>query len=154
MYKRILAALDGSRGARCALDEAIQIARMSGAVIEAVSVVDRGTRLVDLDDGFADECERDAVSYEESALAQQQALALFEREGVTGNVRMLDSRGADVADVLALAAVECGADLIVMGTHGRRGWRRLLLGSVAEALLRTTTRPVLLVRAALDSGPH
>ncbi|WP_373452845.1 universal stress protein [Caballeronia sordidicola] len=38
-----------------------------------------------------------------------------------------------------------GADLVVMGTHGRRGWRRLVLGSVAERFLRIFTRPVLLV---------
>ena len=53
---------------------------------------------------------------------------------------------ADVSSVVARAAAECEADLIVMGTHGRRGVRRALLGSVAESLVRTADRPVLVVR--------
>lgn len=48
--------------------------------------------------------------------------------------------------MLARAAAECDADLIVMGTHGRRGVRRAVLGSVAESLVRTAGRPVLVVR--------
>ncbi len=48
--------------------------------------------------------------------------------------------------MLARAAIECDADLIVMGTRGRRGWRRMLLGSIAESLVRVAGRPVLVVR--------
>jgi len=66
---------------------------------------------------------------------------------VTGGIRMIDSHGASVSDVLALAAEASDADLIVMGTHGRRGVRRLLLGSVAETVARTVSLPVLLVHA-------
>jgi nucleotide-binding universal stress UspA family protein len=51
-----------------------------------------------------------------------------------------------VYDTIEQEAVRWPADLIVIGTHGRRGFRRLLLGSVAEGLIRVTTKPVLLVR--------
>lgn len=61
-------------------------------------------------------------------------------------MRALDSFGEDVATVLMRTAAEAEADLIVMGTSGRHGLRRLLLGSVAESLLRAADRPVLLVR--------
>ncbi|MEO8551840.1 MAG: universal stress protein, partial [Kofleriaceae bacterium] len=50
-------------------------------------------------------------------------------------------------DLIVQAATKVGADLIVMGTHGRRGLRRLMLGSVAESVARTAPCPVLLVRA-------
>lgn len=52
-----------------------------------------------------------------------------------------------VSDVIEEEAELWNADLIIVGTHGRRGFRRLLLGSVAESLARISTKPVLLVRA-------
>ncbi len=53
----------------------------------------------------------------------------------------------DARAVIEAVARKLGADLIVMGTHGRRGLKRLLLGSVAESVIRTAPCPVLLVRA-------
>jgi nucleotide-binding universal stress UspA family protein len=147
MYRRILLALDGSRCARHALDEALGLAVAAGAIIEAVSVVAPGIKLADVDSGFIDERELDTVSYAEAEAVLEEARLQFARRGVAGGVRMLDSHGASVADVLVLAAEASGADLIVMGTHGRRGVKRLLLGSVAEAVARSANRPVLLVHA-------
>jgi nucleotide-binding universal stress UspA family protein len=57
------------------------------------------------------------------------------------------------AQRIVFVAEELGADVIVMGTHGRKGLSRLLMGSVAEHVLRTAPCPVLTVRAALVSGP-
>jgi nucleotide-binding universal stress UspA family protein len=51
------------------------------------------------------------------------------------------------AGVIVTWATQCGADLMVMATHGYGGFRRWALGSVADAVLRTTTMPLLLVRA-------
>jgi nucleotide-binding universal stress UspA family protein len=147
MYRRILLALDGSRCARRALDEAIDVAAAAGAVVEAVSVVAPAMKLADVDSGFIDERELDTASHAEAEMALEEARLQFARRGVTGGVRMIDSHGASVSDVLALAAEASDADLIVMGTHGRRGVKRLLLGSVAEAVARSASRPVLLVHA-------
>ncbi|GAB7524586.1 universal stress protein [Paraburkholderia sp. 2C] len=153
MYKRILLALDGSRCSRRALDEAVAIARNAHAVVEAISVVWQGMKLADVDSGFVDEYETETASHKEASVALEEAGARLREAGVTASVRMIDSCGANVADVVALAADECSADLIVMGTHGRRGLKRLLLGSVAEAVVRTARQPVLLVRASESHPP-
>lgn len=52
----------------------------------------------------------------------------------------------EIAERIELEAQASDADVVVMGTHGRRGMRRLMLGSVAEGLIRVASRPVLLVR--------
>ena len=66
--------------------------------------------------------------------------------GVRGIAQTVEANGQDISDVLARAAAECDADLIVMGTHGRRGLDRLLMGSDAEMVLRNSRVPVLMVR--------
>ena len=75
------------------------------------------------------------------------AAAKMLRAGVKGPTLIveLDPLGDDIAQRIMAAAKHFGADLVVMGTHGRRGWQRLVLGSVAERFLRIFTRPVLLV---------
>ena len=60
-------------------------------------------------------------------------------------------RSGDARDVIVLAAEELAADLIVMGTHGRRGFRRALLGSVAEGVVRAAPCPVLTIRQPQNS---
>ena len=59
-------------------------------------------------------------------------------------------RTGDARDVIIRACEEINADLIVMGTHGRRGVSRALLGSVAESIVRTAPCPVLTIRKALN----
>ena len=78
------------------------------------------------------------------------AEAALRRAGVRGTAQAIEAGGEDVSAVLVRAAIECNADLIVMGPPGRRGMRRLWLGSVAESLLRSARRPVLVVREARD----
>ncbi|WP_261330121.1 universal stress protein, partial [Burkholderia contaminans] len=85
--------------------------------------------------------------------APPHATAALAHEQVRGTVRALDAYGEDVATVLMRTAAEADADLIVMGTSGRHGLRRLLLGSVAESLLRAADRPVLLVRHSEPGTP-
>jgi nucleotide-binding universal stress UspA family protein len=76
----------------------------------------------------------------------EEARALFAERHVRGFARTIDAYGESIASVLRRTAAECGADLIVMGTRGRHGLKRTLLGSVAESTLRTADVPVLLVR--------
>ncbi|MDR6503097.1 universal stress protein [Burkholderia sp. DN3021] len=150
MYERIFAALDDSRGARLALDEAITLARASGGLVVAVCVVSDTPRLTNIDSGYVDRSDPGGVGADLAATALADAETAFRLCGVRGTAQTIDACGENVASVLARAAADCDADLIVMGTHGRRGVRRALLGSVAESLLRTADRPVLLVRD--DSG--
>ncbi|RQS63275.1 universal stress protein [Burkholderia sp. Bp8984] len=139
MYQRIFAALDCSRGARLALDEAISLARESGGLVIAMCVVSDAPRL-------ADQRDLAGLDTNEAAVAVSDAETAFRLSGVRGIAHTIDVRGENVSDVLARAAAECDADLIVMGTHGRRGFRRMFLGSVAESLVRIADRPVLVVR--------
>nr|WP_175803124.1 universal stress protein [Burkholderia anthina] len=146
MYQRIFAALDGSRSARLALDEAISLARDSGSLVIAMCVVSDARRLADVDSGYIDRRDPAGLDADTAAIAVSDADTAFQLSGVRGIARTIDACGEDVSDVLARAAAECDADLIVMGTHGRRGVRRAWLGSVAESLVRIADRPVLVVR--------
>jgi nucleotide-binding universal stress UspA family protein len=79
--------------------------------------------------------------------ALEEASALAKKARVEVNTAMVEARGRPVSDLILADARKFGADLIVMGTHGRRGLNRLLLGSDAERVLRQASVPVLLVRA-------
>jgi nucleotide-binding universal stress UspA family protein len=146
MYKRILAALDGSRGARLALDEALKIAEAADATITAVCVVGHAGLTADVGAGFEDELTARTRAGNTATAALEEAASLFEQHKVRGVVRAVDAYGEGIAQVLARVAGECDADLVVMGTQGRHGVRRMLLGSAAESFLRLTDVPVLLVR--------
>ncbi|AIO70378.1 universal stress protein [Burkholderia oklahomensis] len=152
MYKRIFAALDGSRNASVTLDEAIKIAETFGATVTAVCVVEHKPQLVDVNAAYIEPQEEDGSASEIATRVLADAKARLAQHHVEGTVRAIDSYGEDVAVVLMRTAAECDADLIVMGTSGRHGIRRLLLGSVAESLLRIADRPVLLRR--YDESAH
>ncbi|AIO36772.1 universal stress protein [Burkholderia pseudomultivorans] len=146
MYKRIFVALDGSPSARLALNEAIRIAAASGGTITCAYVVEHRPQLVDVGAGFTEAGDNGASAADVATAVLDAAKAVLAAQHVAGTVRALDAYGEDVATVLMRTAAEADADLIVMGTSGRHGLRRLLLGSVAESLLRAADRPVLLVR--------
>ncbi|AOJ83516.1 universal stress protein UspA [Burkholderia sp. MSMB617WGS] len=146
MYKKIFAALDGSRSASVALDEAIKIAKTFGATVTAVCVVEHKPQLVDVNAAYIEPQEDDNSAADIATRVLADAKGRLAEQHVEGSVRAIDSYGEDVAAVLMRTAAESDADLIVMGTSGRHGIRRLLLGSVAESLLRMADRPVLLRR--------
>ncbi|HEX7683848.1 MAG TPA: universal stress protein [Trinickia sp.] len=146
MYKRILVPVDGSEGALRALDEALKLARLSNAQLQAVYVLEHPAQVVDVSAGFAEQTPVRDTSSETatSVLAEaRERIAPFE---VDGTVRAIDAYGESLAAVLTRAIDEFDADLVVMYSHGRSGIRRLFAGSVAESLLHDTTVPLLLLR--------
>ena len=145
MYDRILVALDDSASAQMALGEAVRLAKLSRGVVYALSVVDRGRWPGEATARYDFEPEPSAASNAATRIFEE-ANALFRESGVSGKVRAIDAYGESIPEVLARAAEECDADIIVIGTHGRSGPQRFLLGSVAESLVRSTQRPVLLLR--------
>jgi len=145
MYKKILVAVDGSRASRRALDEAVRIAKATEGTVAAVSIVSHTSQLVDVSSGFA-AAPDDVVASTTTTTALEEAKEVFAQAKVNGTTRAVDTYGEEIALVIQRVAAEDGADLIVMGTHGRSGMKRLLVGSVAESLLRVADRPVLLVR--------
>jgi nucleotide-binding universal stress UspA family protein len=145
MYQRILVPIDGSATAERALQEAIKLAAGKAQlrlvyVIEAVYPLDaEGYAYIDY------EALQEAVhSTGERTLAQ--AVETVRRSGMTVESALLDASGERVSSVIDNEAVSWKADLIVIGTHGRSGLSRLLLGNVAEEVVRGASVPVLLVR--------
>lgn len=147
MYSRILVALDGSPTASGALDAAIRFAHDTGAELRPLYVIDIPVLAYDVP-GFDPSIVRDAF-VEEGRIICTDAGARMTRAGVKGTPcsAEVELGVEDIAQCIERIAAEWHADLIVMGTHGRRGVRRLVLGSVAERVLRNAHRPVLLVPA-------
>ncbi len=147
IYKHILVAIDGSPTSDKALDEAIRLARSGGARLLVLHVVDE----LDYVKGF-----ESAMNYVNEivplmreagkkllAHARQKALD----QGVNADRVLLAGDAGRVSEHVNEQARLAGADLIVVGSHGRRGVGRVLLGSDAEQIVRHATLPVLIVRA-------
>ncbi|HEX4870573.1 MAG TPA: universal stress protein [Moraxellaceae bacterium] len=150
MYQNILVAVDGSPASRRALEEALRMAP-PGATLRVVSVVENPMWSVPLEQGVVYDVE---LVHQALVKAGQEILAGAQQQlaarGATAETRLLDLFEHDnsIPGAILAEAEACKADVIVLGTHGRRGLRRLLMGSVAEAVLRDARRPVLLVHGA------
>lgn len=142
MYKRILVPVDGSPTSGKALATALQLARESGGRLRIVHAFDELAFLsgLEYDNGVlrAARAEADQV-----LTAAQESVAAA---GVSADARLLETRGRRLGDAVADEARAFEADLVVVGTHGRRGVGRVLLGSGAEQVIRTAPVPVLAVR--------
>lgn len=150
MYARILVPIDGSSTAQRGLDEAIALARRLGARLHLLNVVDARLLIAeasmavpptDVLDAWRLEGERLVKAGEAAAAAQ----------GVPVDSAVLCEPGLRVCDVIVREISASGAELVVMGTHGRQGLRRLTLGSDAELVLRESPVPVLLVRGEVPA---
>ncbi len=147
MYKHILVAVDGSSTSKLALNEAIRLASDQHATIRIVHVVDLIPTYTDL------ETPNQLVQYQDAlreigqkTLSESRALVEKSAIQAEGLMHVIETAGEHVYDAIAAEATRWPADLIVIGTHGRRGVRRFILGSVAEGVVRVATKPVLLVR--------
>ncbi len=146
MYKRILVPIDGSPAAAEGLREAIKFARDQSAAMLLLHIVDEwpiaagDIAAVNLDAGAS-------ALREAGAEMLKHAEAQVRAAGVSVETALVEELGIPVGSCIVQRAIQWAADLIVCGTHGRRGMSRLLLGSSAEYILRHTTIPVLLVRA-------
>jgi nucleotide-binding universal stress UspA family protein len=153
MFQRILVPFDGSRASYRGLEEALKLASGQPATLYLLHVVD----------DLAVTPGMDGMSlYVSTPLAEdllkalrdggKRVLAKAEAKAGKANVKtrpiLVETAGYGVADVILRQAKKTKADLIVMGTHGRRGMARLVMGSDAEGVVRGTRVPVLLVRAS------
>ncbi len=140
--KNILVPTDLSDGAEEALDYACELARPFGATIHLLHVIGIPTLGVPelgvaLTSTVIDSLVRDNQIALEELASRKRHLATF------GDILL---RTGDARDLINQTAKELNADLIVMGTHGRRGVSRALLGSITETVVRTAPCPVLTVR--------
>ena len=147
MFKRIVVAIDGSRTSRRAFESALELAATHGAVLQPCYVVENAPVYYDVP-GYDPSILRDELADQGAKLADE-ANAEMKQRGVQGAVVIAEGSSVDdVAEMVLAAAVAFNADLLVMGTHGRKGFQRLILGSVAERCLRQATLPVLLIPAS------
>ena len=149
-YRRILVPIDGSPTSNRGLTEAIRLAQDQSAALRLVHVLDEfivapGAETVVYLNNTVDLL-REAG---EQILAS--AKSLVREAGLEAQTVVIEIMGGRAADSIVAEAKAWGADLIVLGTHGRRGVGRLVMGSDAEEVVRTARVPVLLVRSDAES---
>lgn len=147
MFKKIVVALDGSDAAHEALNVALRLASTEDAEIGLCSVVDP----IVVAGSSPPSPAMDVAIREMEVDARRLVSDAIERAGREGIRATGQTRSGVPAYEVLRYAERVGADLIVMGTHGRRGFQRFFMGSVAEIVLRESPVPVLIVRQAL---PH
>ncbi|ADE12381.1 UspA domain protein [Sideroxydans lithotrophicus ES-1] len=146
MYRRILVPIDGSDTSMHALQEAARLAERS-AQIRLVYVLEE-VYLLDAEGyTYFDITSLQEAMRQTGERTLSQAAEKVRQSNAAVETALLEAKGARIADVIGNEAGHWQADLIVIGTHGRSGLNRLLLGSVAEGVVRVASVPVLLVRA-------
>ena len=145
MYKKILVAVDGSPTSLRGLDEAVKVATGTGGRLLLVHVVNELLMTADAVPSVYYDSIIESLR-ESGVKVLEQAATIVRRAEVWSEPRLVETLGGRVADEIVKQAKEWSADLIVMGTHGRRGLKRLAMGSDAELVLRLSPVPVLLIR--------
>ena len=149
MYQRIMVAIDDSFATSSVLATAIEMAKLSGASLAICHAVDETL--------FAQRMGEIMLSNSVSAIENNlrgeaqsfldQAAEVARAAGVAAETRLIASEAKQVADMLAEAASEWQADLLVVGSNGKRGLDRFFVGSVASRLVQKARTSLLLVRA-------
>jgi len=151
MYTRILVAVDGSNTSRRAFDSALNLASKLGATLRAFYAVENTPMYFDAP-GYDPSILRNRLVEQGKELTAELSAAM-RAQGVSGDIAVGEASSLDDVPTLVLrAAADFNADLIIMGSHGRRGVQRLILGSVAERCVRQSTLPVLLIPSAAGGG--
>jgi nucleotide-binding universal stress UspA family protein len=144
MFKHILVPVDGSATAQLAVDKAAGLAKAFGSAVTVVYVIDPYP-FTGLGSDFAyGQAEYLNAASAEAGEATKAALKQLEQAGLKANSLVVEEH-APWRGILT-TATEVGADLIVMGSHGRHGIEKLVLGSVAQRVLSHAHLPVFVVR--------
>ena len=149
MYRRLLVPIDGSEGASAGLEQAVALARTCGAKLRLLFVADLTTVASEGTGPDTWSALVDAQRRHGNATLDAASRVALEA-GLISEQEVVELSSGRVADAIVKTARERGCDLIVMGTHGRRGLERMLLGSHAELVLRLSTVPVLVAPCAKD----
>ncbi len=153
--------MDGSSPSNAGLAEAIKLAQLTGARLRVLHVFNE-TPFMMSSDGFATmQGDVFGMLKEAGQAIVEAARETVDAAGVPVETALFDNLHGGLRDRVAEQVREWNADVIVLGTHGRRGVGRVLLGSDAEQIIRTATVPVLLVRgtdldvdSAASANPH
>ena len=161
MYKRILVAIDGSATSDLALREAIALAKQQNAMLRLVHIVDvTPPAYMTAETASAVALHFPLAEYQQALQEAGEKLitirATTAREaGVNVDTKLITvgMLGERIHEAIEEQSQQWPADLVVVGTEGRRGFQRLMIGSVAEGLIRISSKPVLLVRGTLTNSP-
>ena len=139
IYRRILIPTDGSRNAQAAVVRGVELAKMLGAEVTIMSIIDVQA-VVSVQQGLG---LPDVYGYQQKSAeaAAEAALKAAERAGV--QARAVVRRGSPALDIIEASKDH---DLVLMATRGLTGARHLLLGSVAEKVIRFSACPVMIIR--------
>ena len=156
MFNQVLVAIDGSSTGNRGLKAAIGHASDQKASLTILHIVDDMASVSYVGDmgyvpaGYVDKLVDELRANGRKVLAKAEAAA--RDGGVEAKTLLVEAKGRSIADAILGQAKKARADVIVLGTHGRRGLRRVVMGSDAEAVLRDSRVPVLLVRAPEPSS--
>ncbi len=146
MYKNILVPIDGSETAKLGLKEAIGLAKGLGSRIRLVYVINELPLVAgDVTGSTYTQLFEQTRDYGASVLDEAQKAA--RAAGIDADTKILEAPSGPAGGPIVNEAAAWPASLIVCGTHGRRGIRRIVMGSDAEFILRESPVPVLLIRA-------
>jgi nucleotide-binding universal stress UspA family protein len=145
-YNQILVPVDGSQISFSAVKKAAQIAKAFNSQLTLISLVAEDP-FTDADFYYSSAIMKEyfVQAHENATKSLSEALEFAQAEGVTAQTKII--KGQVSAEGIAAAATELKADLIVMGSHGRKGFQKMLLGSFAQDVLRNTELPVLIVKS-------
>lgn len=144
MFKHILVPVDGSKTSLLAVAKATELAKAFGSEVTAVYVLDPYPFTgVGADFAYGQTQYLTAATAEANKALEDVQAAMADSDV---KVNTLVGEGHAVHEGIARVGEKVGADLIVMGSHGRRGLQKLVLGSVAQRVLQTAHVPVLVVR--------
>src|SRR5512134_212235 len=135
MYQRIMVPVDGSPTSERAVQEALRFAQQQSAQLELVHVLG-DVRLMDANSYINYAEMKEAITSVGNKILTQAQMAA-QQSGQAAEVKLLEGSGQSIATAIVEEARQWQADLIVIGTHGRTGFGRVLFGSVAEGEVRT-----------------
>jgi len=149
MYKRIAVAVDGGDTSTMALNEAVKLAKLMNSTLLLLHVCEEMPVVWNVDGmtSFPMEDVTRALVESGKQLLHKDKLRVTE-SGIDVETRLVEDYQGRIGAVISKEAEQWLADLLVIGTHGRKGLDHLLMGSVAESVMRTASMPVLLVRGA------
>jgi nucleotide-binding universal stress UspA family protein len=149
MYKRIAVAVDGSETSTLALNEAVKLAKVMNSTLLLLYVCEEMPVVWNADGMTPFPMEEVTQAFIDAGkqLLQQDRASLA-HSGVEVETKLVEDYKGRIGAVISQEAETWLADLLVVGTHGRKGINHLLMGSVAEGVMRTANMPVLLVRGS------
>lgn len=145
-YQRIMIAVDGSEASKLALQEAIRLAQAQKAVLRIIHIVDEN--YVNSSETHIDYATLWQAYREEGLKFLDKISKKLRQAKVSFDCQLIELKPftGKVAEKIVTESQTWPADLLVLGTHGRRGFNHFILGSVAENIIRIETTPVLLIR--------